>query len=214
MVIFGVAAHSCDKIAQVSRDFFAGTCDAAQRDAVDKSTSATDGQVNDLYNTLVGRCGRHEEDQCQSVLLRNIAQWRGLFWRQVGNNHPTNTIGLCGSTETCETIRPHRIIVTHQDEWHTTTGGHLTCNLHATVDSHATFQRNMHGVLDGCTIRQWIAKRHTQFNDISPTLSYRTYDLETLFCRRIAAHHVRDEHAAPLLLCLLKRTCNPGCWLV
>src|SRR5690349_15387001 len=102
------------------------------------------------------------------------------------------------------TVGQDRIVVTHEEQWNAAPSCHLTSDLHTAIDGHATLQRHMSCMLDGCSIGQWITERHAQFDNICTTLCCCQDQLDTLPSRWEAAHEIGNKHAAPLLSCSLK----------
>ena len=50
------------------------------------------------------------------------------------------------------------------------------------MDGHTAFERHLPGMLDSSPIGEWIAKRHSQFDDISPSLYRCQHKFDALFC--------------------------------
>src|SRR5437660_1829587 len=144
------------------------------------------------------------------MFLRRFQKGTCLLRWQIGDDQPTDSAGGCRLTKTFDAIGKNGVIIAHEEQWHRALSGDLTSNVYTFVNGHSLLKCHMPGVLNSDSVRERIAKRDAQFDEVRSSFYGRQHNLDTLLWRRITAHKIRNERSTSSLPRLLERLRDSG----
>src|SRR6267142_1228149 len=186
---FGSGAHAAQKRWEIIWERILGPRDTSAGDEIEK----TGRHGGDLSEALIGGCWRAEKNRVELVRSENATVVGGFFWRQIGGEDAVSSGFGSNGGEFLEARLENGIVVAEEDERDVTGLSDLADEIENTRKRGPEFQGAFGGALNGRAVGERIAKRDTEFDNVSACLGERQNKLERSAERRIARGNVRDD---------------------
>mmetsp|Transcript_154688 Transcript_154688/g.494651 ORF Transcript_154688/g.494651 Transcript_154688/m.494651 type:complete len:595 (+) Transcript_154688:438-2222(+) len=198
--------HASHDRLNLRRDRVTGAGDAQDAHHVDEGVRERRGDFHAL------RCARGGDDghQAEVVLNAHGVEIASLLGRQIDNDEAVDTHSGGLLAGLLNAILQEIVVVAHEDKGHNQ--ALLACSLdedEAVLQTRVLEKGNARGLLDGCTIGQWVRERHAELDDISTALLQREELIDSVLLLRIPGGGEGDEGGSAGSLALLEAVGDP-----